>query len=64
MRQRAMLHEGTPGDNVTVMVMTLRPLPVIPRASTSRLNLGRRSSASEEGMAGGLSQENGVVDRK
>lgn len=44
-RQRFTLHEGTPGDNVTVMVITLRKLPDIPRTSASRLNL--RSSSTD-----------------
>lgn len=38
-RQRGTLHAGTPGDNVTVLITSLRPLPQIPRASASRLNL-------------------------
>jgi serine/threonine protein phosphatase PrpC len=46
-RQRGTLHEGTPGDNVTVMVIRLRPLPQIPRTSASRLNLRRAPSDSE-----------------
>lgn len=39
LRQRATLHSGTPGDNITVAVVTLRPLPQLPRHSRSRLNL-------------------------
>lgn len=38
-RQRDVLHEGTPGDNVTVMFLQIRVLPQIPRARDSRLNL-------------------------
>lgn len=38
-RQRDVLHEGTPGDNVTVMFLQIRVLPKIPRARDSRLNL-------------------------
>ena len=38
-RQRRTLHAGTPGDNVTVMVVCLRPLPPVPRTVSSRLNL-------------------------
>lgn len=49
-RQRFTLHEGTPGDNVTVMVITLRKLPAIPRTSASRLNL-RSSSADLVAMS-------------
>ena len=39
LRQREVLHEGTPGDNVTVMFLQIRVLPKIPRARDSRLNL-------------------------
>ncbi|KAK2077390.1 hypothetical protein QBZ16_004235 [Prototheca wickerhamii] len=39
LRQRAVLHPGTPGDNITIAVVTLRPLPQLPRHSRSRLNL-------------------------
>lgn len=46
-RQRTVLHEGTPGDNVTVVVIQLRPLPQIPRASASRLNLLLRRDQSD-----------------
>jgi serine/threonine protein phosphatase PrpC len=38
-RQRDVLHEGTPGDNVTVMFLQMRSLPKIPRARDSRLHL-------------------------
>ena len=48
-RQRSTLHSGTPGDNVTVMVIRLRPLPAIPRASASRLNLKRAPSDLTDG---------------
>lgn len=34
-----MLHSGTPGDNITIMVVRLRPLPPLPRSTGSRLNL-------------------------
>lgn len=44
--QRRTLHAGTPGDNITVMVVQLKPLPPLPRASASRLNL--RSAGSGE----------------
>ncbi|PSC72040.1 tubulin beta chain [Micractinium conductrix] len=44
--QRRTLHEGTPGDNITVMVVRLRPLPPLPRSTGSRLNL--RSTGSGE----------------
>lgn len=37
--QRRMLHSGTPGDNITIMVVRLRPLPPLPRSTGSRLNL-------------------------
>jgi hypothetical protein len=37
--QRRTLHAGTPGDNVTVVVVRLRPLPPVPRSTGSRLNL-------------------------
>ena len=43
-RQRSTLHAGTPGDNVTVVVISLRPLTAIPRTSASRLNLRSASS--------------------
>jgi len=46
-RQRCTLHEGTPGDNVSVMFVQLRPLPQIPRTSASRLNLRRAPSDAE-----------------
>jgi serine/threonine protein phosphatase PrpC len=46
-RQRGTLHSGTPGDNVTVMVIRLRLLPAIPRTSTSRLNLRRAPSDAD-----------------
>lgn len=46
-RQRSTLHEGTPGDNVTVVVIRLRQLPEIPRTSASRLNLRRVASDAE-----------------
>lgn len=46
-RQRGTLHEGTPGDNVTAMVIRIRPLPEIPRTSASRLNLRRALSEAE-----------------
>ena len=39
LRQRAVLHPGTPGDKITIAVVTLRPLPQLPRHSRSRLNL-------------------------
>lgn len=42
-RQRDVLHAGTPGDNVTVLFLQLRPLPEIPRARASRLNLTSRT---------------------
>ncbi|KAI7837891.1 hypothetical protein COHA_008293 [Chlorella ohadii] len=42
--QRRTLHSGTPGDNITIMVVRLRPLPPLPRASASRLNLQSRGS--------------------
>ena len=48
-RQRVTLHSGTPGDNVTVMVIQLRKLPEIPRARTSRLNLQRGSGEYSNG---------------
>jgi serine/threonine protein phosphatase PrpC len=38
-KQRELLHEGTPGDNVTVMVVSLKKVPEIPKSSGSRLNL-------------------------
>ncbi len=41
-----MLHSGTPGDNITIMVVRLRPLPPLPRSTGSRLNL--RSVGSGE----------------
>ncbi|KAL4440484.1 hypothetical protein ABPG75_003485 [Micractinium tetrahymenae] len=44
--QRRTLHAGTPGDNITVMVVRLRPLPPLPRSTGSRLNL--RSVGSGE----------------
>lgn len=44
-KQRMTLHEGTPGDNVTVMIVQVRNLPDLPRTSESRLNLRRRSSS-------------------
>lgn len=44
--QRRTLHAGTPGDNVTIMVVRLRPLPPLPRSTGSRLNL--RSVGSSE----------------
>ncbi|KAL4419347.1 hypothetical protein ABPG77_001574 [Micractinium sp. CCAP 211/92] len=44
--QRRMLHSGTPGDNITIMVVRLRPLPPLPRSTGSRLNL--RSVGSGE----------------
>jgi protein phosphatase 2C family protein 2/3 len=50
LRQRSTLHEGTPGDNVTVMLIQLRALPDIPRASASRLNLRRVLSDPLAGM--------------
>ncbi|GAB4814114.1 hypothetical protein N2152v2_001160 [Parachlorella kessleri] len=46
-RQRFTLSEATPGDNVTVMIITLRPLPAIPRTSASRLNLRNCASSSD-----------------
>jgi len=46
-RQRGTLHAGTPGDNVTVMLIRLRLLPAIPRTSTSRLNLRRAPSDAD-----------------
>jgi protein phosphatase 2C family protein 2/3 len=49
-RQRGILHAGTQGDNVTVMLMQLRPLPSIPRSSASRLNL-RRAASEDSGPA-------------
>lgn len=38
-RQLILLHESTPGDNVTVLVMSLRPVPDLPKSQGSRLNL-------------------------
>ncbi|KAL6778794.1 hypothetical protein ACKKBF_B04620 [Auxenochlorella protothecoides x Auxenochlorella symbiontica] len=49
LRQRAVLHSGTPGDNITVAVVSLRPLPQLPRHSSSRLNL--RAALPEDGRA-------------
>lgn len=46
-RQRDVLHEGTAGDNITVMFFQLRLLPVIPRARGSRLGLSQGSQASQ-----------------
>ena len=43
-RQRDVLHEGTVGDNVTVMFFQLRLLPQIPVATGSRLNLSQGSA--------------------
>jgi protein phosphatase 2C family protein 2/3 len=43
-RQRDVLHEGTAGDNITVMFFQIRLLPQIPRACASRLNMGFGSS--------------------
>lgn len=45
-RQREVLHSETAGDNVTVVILQLRPLIEIPRASASRLNLRRVGSMS------------------
>lgn len=50
-RQRDMLHEGTPGDNVTVMFFQLRLLPRIPVASGSRLGLSQGSVGSASRMS-------------
>lgn len=44
-RQRDVLHEGTPGDNVTVVFFQLRLLPSIPRARGSRLGFGSQGSS-------------------
>ena len=52
-RQRCTLHSGTPGDNVTVMVIQLRRLPEIPRMSASRLNLRRAPSVENGGDGSG-----------
>jgi serine/threonine protein phosphatase PrpC len=57
LRQRGTLHSGTPGDNVTVMVIQLRRLPEIPRTSASRLNLRRAPSGDGTGGGGGSSFE-------
>jgi hypothetical protein len=43
-RQSTTLHPGTPGDNVTVMVVRLRRLPPLPRSTGSRLCLLRGGS--------------------
>lgn len=43
-RQAHTLHPGTPGDNVTVMVVRLRRLPPLPRSTGSRLCLLRGGS--------------------
>jgi protein phosphatase 2C family protein 2/3 len=51
-RQRGLLHAGTAGDNVTVVVVQLRPLAGIPRASASRLNL-RRAASDADGAPSG-----------
>lgn len=56
-RQRCTLHSGTPGDNVTVMVIQLRRLPEIPRTSASRLNLRRAPSGDGTGGGPGSSLE-------
>jgi serine/threonine protein phosphatase PrpC len=45
-RQRDVLHEGTPGDNVTVVFFQLRLLPSIPRARGSRLGFGSQGRIS------------------
>lgn len=47
MHQRRTLHSGTPGDNITIMVVRLRPLPPVPRSTASRLNLLRSSGSGE-----------------
>jgi len=49
LRQRGILHSGTHGDNVSVMLVQLRPLPQIPRTSASRLNLRRTNSDASNG---------------
>lgn len=54
--QRRTLHSGTPGDNVTIMVVRLRPLPPLPRSTGSRLNL--RSVGSGELISPKLSDAN------
>lgn len=46
-RQRTTLHEGTPGDNVSVMMVRLRRLPELPKMSASRLNLRRSVSDAD-----------------
>lgn len=48
-RQRRLLHEGTPGDNVTVAVLRLRRLPKLTkRFGSSRLNLASRQRCIPE----------------
>jgi hypothetical protein len=42
--QQRTLHPGTPGDNITVMVVRLQPLPPLPRSTGSRLCLMKGSS--------------------
>jgi hypothetical protein len=42
--QSRTLHPGTPGDNITVVVVRLRPLPPLPRSTGSRLCLLRGAS--------------------
>ena len=51
-RQRRWLHEGTPGDNITVAVMRLRRLPQLSRKfGSSRLNLASRRCLGEESLS-------------
>ena len=45
-RQRRALAQATGGDNVTVLVVVLRPVPALPKTSSSRLNL--RANVSGE----------------
>lgn len=55
-KQRELLHEGTPGDNVTVMVISLRKVPEIPKSSGSRLNLRGAGSGP---LSGGFDNGSG-----
>ena len=63
-----------PGDNITVMVVRLRPLPPLPRSTGSRLNLrstgsgelvsAKLADVSGQGRARRLAGGIGGVDRK